>query len=72
MFRGEQAKRRTLLVLRHENVVLRRNAGRIRYEPGDRVSFAALTRFIRAVPGNNDTSTRRRAASRQRSVVSPG
>jgi putative transposase len=33
-------------VLRHENAVLRRNAGRIRYEPGDRAWFAALTRFI--------------------------
>src|SRR5450631_634655 len=32
--------------LRHENAVLRRNAGRVRYEPGDRAWFAALTRFI--------------------------
>src|SRR6266705_3514786 len=32
--------------LRHENAVLRRNAGRVRYEPADRVWFAALTRFI--------------------------
>jgi hypothetical protein len=33
-------------VLRHENAVLRRNTGRVQYEPADRVWFAALTRFI--------------------------
>ena len=33
-------------MLRHENVVLRRDAGRIRYEPGDRVWFAALARLL--------------------------
>jgi putative transposase len=33
-------------VLRHENAVLRRNAGRVRYEPGDRAWFAVLSRFI--------------------------
>src|SRR5450755_1151615 len=46
MFRGDQAKSAGLLVLRHENAVLRRNAGRIRYDPVDRAWFAALTRFI--------------------------
>ena len=44
--RGDRAKDAELLALRHENAVLRRNAGRIRYEPGDRAWFAALTRFI--------------------------
>ena len=44
--RGDGEKNAELLVLRHENAVLRRNADRIRYEPGDRVWFAALTRFI--------------------------
>ena len=46
VFRGDQAKDAELLVLRHENVVLRRTAGRIRYEPADRAWFAALAPFI--------------------------
>jgi putative transposase len=46
VIRGDRAKNAELLVLRHENAVLRRNAGRIRYDPGDRAWFAALTRFI--------------------------
>ena len=35
-----------LLALRHENAVLRRHAGRIRYEPADRIWFAALAQLI--------------------------
>jgi len=46
MSSGDREKDAELLVLRHENAVLRRNAGRIRYEPADRAWFAALTRFI--------------------------
>jgi len=46
VFRGDRTKDAELLVLRHENVVLRRHAGRLRYEPADRAWFTALTRFI--------------------------
>jgi hypothetical protein len=43
---GDQSKEAELLVLRHENAVLRRHAGRVRYGPADRVWFAALARLI--------------------------
>ena len=46
VFRGDRAKDAELLVLRHENAVLRRHAGRVRYEPADRVWFAALARLL--------------------------
>ena len=46
MFRCDSAKDAELLVLRHENAVLRRHAGRVRYDPADRVWFAALARLI--------------------------
>ena len=44
--RRDRAKDAELLVLRHENAVLRRHVGRVRYEPADRVWFAALARLI--------------------------
>ena len=44
--RTDLAKDAELLVLPHENSVLRRHAGRVRYEPADRVWFAALARLI--------------------------
>jgi len=46
MFRGDRAKDDELLVLRRENAVLRRQAGRVRYEPADRVWIAALARLV--------------------------
>ena len=46
VFRGDRAKNAELLALRHENAVLRRHAGRVRYEPADRVWLAALARLI--------------------------
>jgi putative transposase len=46
VFRGDEAKDAEILMLRHENAVLRRQAGRVRYEPADRAWFTALTWFI--------------------------
>jgi transposase len=46
VFRRDLAKDAELLVLRHENAVLRRHTGRIRYEPADRVWFALLAQLI--------------------------
>jgi len=46
VFRGDRAKDVELLALRHENAVLRRHVGRVRYEPADRVWFTALARLI--------------------------
>ena len=44
--RRELSKDADLLVLRHENAVLRRTTGRVRYQPGDRLWLAALSRLI--------------------------
>jgi hypothetical protein len=46
LFRTDMTKDAELLVLRHENAVLRRHVGRVRYEPSDRVWFAALARLL--------------------------
>jgi putative transposase len=46
VFRSDRARDAELLVLRHENAVLRRHAGRVRYEPAGRIWFAAVARLL--------------------------
>ncbi len=44
--RAEASKEAELLVLRHENAVLRRHVARVRYRPVDRLWLATLSRLI--------------------------
>jgi putative transposase len=46
LFRRDMAKEAELLVLRHENAVLRRHADKVRDEPADRLWFAPLARLL--------------------------
>jgi putative transposase len=46
VFRSDLAKDAELLVFRHENAVLRRHAGGVRYESADWVWLAALARLV--------------------------
>jgi transposase len=46
VFRGDRAQTAELLVLRHENAVLRRHVSRVRYGPADHLWFAALARLL--------------------------
>jgi putative transposase len=44
--RGDRSKELEILVLRHELSILRRQVGRPRFEPRDRLMFAALSRVV--------------------------
>ena len=44
--RGQVSKDAEILVLCHENAVLRRQVGRVRYQLADRLWLAALSRLV--------------------------
>lgn len=46
LVRSDMSKEAELLVLRHENAILRRHVSRPRYQPADRIWFTALSRFV--------------------------
>jgi putative transposase len=61
--RGDRSKELEILVLRHELAILRRQAGRPRFAPSDRLMLAALSRVVprrcwRAFPVRPETLLR--------------
>ena len=64
--RREVSNDAELLVLRHENAMLRRQTSKIRYQPGDRLWLAALSRLVPGIASPHS------AAGEGRLLLVPG
>jgi hypothetical protein len=53
LLRRDVSRDAELLVLRHENAVLRRHVPRVRYEPADRLWFAAPAQYLPPAPATS-------------------